>query len=345
MACASIRPLPPRDVFPIATTWSVEAGEGHIGGPLVSDGGRIFVASRDGRVTGLDRFTGATLWSVSGRPGVLAIGGGVLALREADGTVWVMDPDTGTTRWKAPSGVLGTLPVLIASAAVVVAGDGLAALEPGTGRALWTVLDAKAAVVPALAGAALVVGESDGPIRGRDLASGRVLWSHPTGHPLVAPPIADDRGRVLAGTTDRRFVALDAKTGKAHWTWRLGAAVHQPPVVFERLVLFATNEDVLYGLDRGNGHMRWRAALPSRPLSGPVLFGGAAIVACHGARPGETFLIAFDARTGDRLGDFKVPGEATTPPLLVEDRLYIGMRESADRVLGLRLGAAEAAAP
>jgi hypothetical protein len=76
-----------------------------------------------------------------------------------------------------------------------------------------------------------------------------------------------------------------------------------------------------------------------------VVFGGAVVVACHGARPGETFLIGYDARTGERQGDFKVAGEARTPPLLVEDRLYVGMRERADRVVSLHLGAAEAGGP
>jgi outer membrane protein assembly factor BamB len=338
-ACATHRPPPLKDVFPIATSWSVSAGESHVDGALASDGGRVFVATRDGRVSGLDRFTGAALWTVSGRPGVLTYAPGTLILREADGTVWSMDPETGSARWKVESGIAGALPALVAPKAIVVAGDGLAALDPASGTVQWTVPEVKATTAPALAGEAVVIGEGDGALRGRALADGHVLWSLPTAHPMQAAAIADADGRILAGTTDRRFMAVDPKSGKPRWTWRLGADVHQPPLAFERFVLFATNEDVLYALDRGNGHLQWRAPLPSRPLAGPVLFGGAVLVACHGARPGETFLIAFNARTGVRLGDFKVPGEARTPPLLVEDRLYLGMRESSDRVLSLQLGA------
>ena len=83
-ACASRAPVPARAVFPIATSWTVSVGEDPIEGPLASDGGRIFVATQGGRVSGLDRFTGAILWQVAGRPGALALGGGILALREAD---------------------------------------------------------------------------------------------------------------------------------------------------------------------------------------------------------------------------------------------------------------------
>jgi outer membrane protein assembly factor BamB len=157
--------------------------------------------------------------------------------------------------------------------------------------------------------------------------------------------VIDDRGRVLIGTTDRRFLSIDPEKGEARWTWRLGADVQHGAALFERLVLFATHEDVIYALDRGSGNLAWRAPLPSRPLSGPILFGDAVVVACHGARPGETFLIGFAARTGERQGDYKVPGEARTPPLLVEDRVYIGMRERAHAVVSLHLGAAEAGAP
>jgi outer membrane protein assembly factor BamB len=344
-ACASHAPVPARAVFPIATSWTVSVGEDPILGPLASDGGRIFVATQGGRVSGLDRFTGATLWQVAGRPGALALGGGVLALREADGTVWSMNPDDGSARWKTESGVNGTLPPSVTAERIVIAGEGLAVLDAASGRVVWSAKDAVAATAPALTATSVVLGEADGHVRARDLVSGRLLWSHATTGAVQAVPVADDHGRLLVGTTDRRFVSLDGVKGNARWTWRLGADVQHPAALFERLVLFATNEDVLYALDRGNGHMAWRAALPSRPLAGPVLFGDAVFVACHGARPGETFLIGFDARTGERQGDFKVAGEARTPPLLVEDRVYIGLRDRVYSVVSLHLGAAEGPGP
>ena len=318
-ACASRAPVPARAVFPIATNWTVTVGEDPIEGPLASDGGRVFVATQGGRVSGLDRFTGKTLWQVAGRPGALAFGGKVLALREADGTVWCMDPDDGSARWKAESGVAGTLPPVVTAERIVIAGEGLAVLDAATGRVVWSAADARAATAPALTATYVVLGEADGHVRARDLATGRLLWSHATARALLAPPVADDRGRLLVGTTDRRFLSLDGEKGDARWTWRLGGDVQHAAALFGRLVLFATHEDVLYALDRGNGNLAWRAALPSRPLSGPVLFGDAVLV--------------------------KVPGEARTPPLLVEDRVYIGMRDRAHSVVSLHLGAAEAPAP
>ncbi len=345
VACAARAPIPARAVFPIASVWTVSVGEDPIQGGLASDGGRIFVATRGGQVSGLDRFTGATLWQVGGRAGALALGGGVLALREADGTVWAMSPEDGSARWKVASGVPGSFAPVFGGDRIVIAGEGLAVLEAATGRVVWSAPEARAATAPALTASVVVIGEADGQLRARDLATGTVAWSFPTTRALQAGPVADDHGRILVGTTDRRFLSIDGAGGRERWTWRLGADVQHGAALFERLVLFATHEDVLYALDRGNGHLAWRAPLPSRPLAGPVLFGDAVVVACHGARPGETFLIGFSARTGERQGDYKVPGEARTPPLLVEDRVYIGMRDRAHTVVSLHLGAAEGAAP
>jgi outer membrane protein assembly factor BamB len=266
-------------------------------------------------------------------------------IREAGGTVRAMGPEDGKARWTAESGVTGNLPPVFGSERIVVAGGGIAVLEAASGRVVWSAMDARAVTPPALTASSVVVGEADGSLRARDLASGKVLWSFATARPLQAAPVVDEAGRILVGTTDRRFLSIDAESGDDRWTWRLGADVQHEAALFERLVLFATHEDVLYALDRNNGHLAWRQPLPSRPLSGPILFGDAVVVACHGARPGETFLIGFAARTGERQGDYKVPGEARTPPLLVEDRVYIGMRERAHSVVSLHLGAVDAAAP
>ena len=138
--------------------------EADIAGDLESDGGRIFVATRDGRVTALDRFTGATLWQVDSRPGTLSLGGTPLVLREADGTIWAMEPETGSARWKAESGVPGPLPALVAGDRIVAAGEGLAALDAATGRLVWSQPDVKASNAPVAAGGGIVLGEGDGRI-------------------------------------------------------------------------------------------------------------------------------------------------------------------------------------
>ncbi len=57
-------------------------------------------------------------------------------------------------------------------------------------------------------------------------------------------------------------------------------------------MLFASFDAVLYALRR-NGNLAWRASLPSRPLSGPLLAGEYLIVACL-----ENELVAIAPETG-----------------------------------------------
>jgi outer membrane protein assembly factor BamB len=334
--CRHAPPVTPRPLFPMVAAWTRPL-PATVEGPLASDLVSVYVATRDGAVRSLDATTGRVRWRVDARPGVVGIGDGLLVVRHEDGTVWGMDPATGEARWKASSAVTGSLPAVIYKDAVIVAGTGLSVLDAATGRVRWSAPEARASTLPVATGPWLLVGEADGPLRCRDLVTGAVLWSHPTARALAAPPVIDSDGRVLLGTTDRRFLALDlGDKGDESWRWKLGGDVQTPPALSGRHVLFTNHEDVLYALRRRNGHLAWRAALPSRPLSGPLLYGDGVLVACFGSRPGETFLIGFDARTGRREGDLKAPGEVRTPPIIVGDLVVMALRERA--VTALRLG-------
>jgi outer membrane protein assembly factor BamB len=334
--CRHAATIAPRPIFPMAAAWTTPLSA-TVEGPLVSDASSVFVATRDGMVRSLEAATGRVRWTVEGRPGVVGVGDGLLVVRNADGTVWGMGPGRGTDRWKAASGIAGSLPPVIYKDAVVVAGTGLAVLDAATGRERWSDPEARPSTIPVAWGAWLLVGEEDGALRCRDVATGVVRWTFKTARALASPPVVDLDERVLLGTTDRRFVALDLEDkGDEHWRWKLGGDVQTPPVASGPHVLFTNHEDVLYALRRRNGHLAWRAALPSRPLSGPLPYGDGVLVACFGSRPGETFLIAFDARTGRRQGDLKAPGEVRTPPIIVGDLVVMGLRERA--ISALRLG-------
>jgi outer membrane protein assembly factor BamB len=319
-ACGG-RPILVPDVFPVENAWTASLGEA-IEGPLATDGKRLFVATRDGAVRAFDLATGSALWEVKDRTGVVGAAPGLVAARAPDGIVWGMEPETGRTRWKAETGVVGTIPPVVSGEAVLVAGEGLTWLDPGSGAARWSV-PAPPAVkgVPLAWGPHVLAGEADGALRARNAATGALVWAFPTAG-LVAAPVVDDGDRVLVGTTDRRFLALHAKDGKQDWRWKVGADVPAAAVVLDDKVLFATHENVLYALNRGSGKMAWRAGLPSRPLGGPVLMGAAVIVACF-----ENDVLGFEGRTGRRLGSLRTSAEIRTPPMLVNGRLYIGLRD------------------
>jgi outer membrane protein assembly factor BamB len=315
----------------VTNTWTTVLTE-PIEPPLAVDEQRVYVATRDGIVRGLDRASGHVLWEIKGRPGRVGAGPGLLAVKQADGVVWGMDPRTGSARFKVDSGIKGTLAPLVDRDRVIVAGEGIAALRTDDGKPYWSHPGPPSVTAPpVVSGAFVLVGESDGTLRSRDRASGAPFWSHRTGSALLAPPVADERGRLFLGTTDRQVLALSGDDGKKRWRWKVGADVQTVPAVFGRAVLVTTHEAVLYALDRGHGSMLWRAPLPSRPLSGPLLVGSAALVACY-----EKDLLGFDARSGKRLGALKTSAEIATVPVLLNGKLYVGLRDRS--IVAMELG-------
>jgi outer membrane protein assembly factor BamB len=329
-SCSGGKLAQPPVLFPVTTAWTA-ALDALIDPPLGTDGARLFVATRDGFVQAFALADGKPAWKTEAGPGHLtALPGGVV-LREEDGTLARLDPETGAIVWKAQSGIAGTAAPVIDRELVFVGGAGLAALSAADGHRVWIATDGTDVTAPPVpSGARLFVGEEDGTLRCRDRATGNTLWAFKTSSAVRAPVFVDQERRLLLGTTEHRFIAVSADKGKRSWQWKLGADVQHGSVALGDSVLFASLEDVLYCLDRTNGHMRWRAVLPSRPLAAPVLTGSAVIVACH-----EANVVGFDARSGRRLGALTTSAEIRTPPIVVADRLYIGLRDRSIVALAL----------
>ena len=329
LAACSARPsrqkLPQQPtLFPLVQSWLLPL-EGSLTGPLTSDGTRLFFVTRPGGLQAVEAATGKDLWRLSEQLGVAAAVPGWLGVRAADGGFSALDPETGATRWKAASGVEGDLPPAMNGDVAVVAGHGLAVLELASGRVRWSA-ETQATIPPVLHGDSVLIGQADGTLRAWQLGTGAARWSSRPGLGPLSPPVVDDEGRLFLGTADRRLVSLDLAKGTKRWNWKVGTETAFPAAVGGGNVLFATSEAVLYAFRGGNGHLAWRAPLPSRPLSGPLLAGGAVLVACNGTRPSESLLLGFDLTTGRRLGEMKTSGEILGSPVLVGSQVVLELR-------------------
>jgi outer membrane protein assembly factor BamB len=326
-----VRPVvvaPP--LVPVTNLW-VASLPSPILGPLATDGERLFVATREKGLLAFDPETGAQRWARPELSGVVSAASGALVVRSEDGTVAALDPATGATRWSVATGASGRLPASIAGSQVFVAGSSLAALDLATGGRAWTVpLPAAAATSPVPAADCVLVGVADGPLHCFATTDGRTRWTLPLEHPLEAEPAADG-DRAIVGTADRMVLSVKLKDGKRAWRFKLGATVSQPAVILDRLALVASNEGVLYAFDRGNGHLVWRAPLPSRPLSAPIPVGSQVVLACH-----DNLIVGVDAAAGlkpaqasvgvPRLDPQAGPSELRTAPVLLGRTLFVGVR-------------------
>jgi outer membrane protein assembly factor BamB len=313
---------PPPAVFPMTDVWKVPVEDG-IDEPPASDGTRLFVATHTGGLLAFGLEEGALVWGVNRAARSVAAAPGLLVIATTADDVMGVDPDSGNVRWKVAAPVGAALPPVLDGGTVYVAGDGVVALDAANGRLLWESAEKTRIVAPPAIGASLVVvGEADGTIRCRDRETGDSRWAYAAGGPLPAPAVVDPRPRVLVGTAAKAFLALEPGKGRVRWRWRLGADVREAPIVYEKSVLFASHEAVLYALNRESGHLNWRAALPARPLSAPLVYGTAVLVACF-----ENQVVGFDVRTGRPLGVLRTTAPIRAAPILVCDRLFVVQRD------------------
>ncbi len=321
--CAGRPPAPKPPLLPLAAAWKTLLGE-FVAPPLATDGRRLFVATRDGVVRALDPATGAVAWKAEGLPGALSAAEGVLLLRGEDGTLTSLHPRTGAVRWTTSTGVAGTIAAVVDGDRALVPGKGLAAVELASGRALWADLTGAPTTAPPVStGSRLLAGEADGTLRCRDRDTGQSVWVARTRGALLAPPLVDEsRRRLYLGTTDKRILEVQLDDGKKGWAWRVGADIAYAGLLLPGQVLFASYDAVLYSL-RPGGNLDWRASLPSRPLSPPLLVGGYVLLACL-----ENELVAFTPDTGKPSGHLRTTAEIRTAPLVAPGGLVVvGLRD------------------
>lgn len=65
-----------------------------------------------------------------------------------------------------------------------------------------------------------------------DLNSGRIAWQDTVPHPMVGGAMATAGGVVFVGAKDRRFMGIDARTGRILWKYTATAGVNAPPVSY-----------------------------------------------------------------------------------------------------------------
>ena len=79
---------------------------------------------------------------------------------------------------------------------------------------------------------------------------------------------------------------LDARTGKALWTFATGSRVESSPAVAGRRVFFGSNDGRLYVLDILSGKTLWEFEAGAALSSSPAIGGGRVVI---GAQDGVLY--------------------------------------------------------
>ncbi|WP_233489700.1 outer membrane protein assembly factor BamB family protein [Jannaschia rubra] len=339
--------------------WSANVGAGdsrrhRITADPVSDGSRIYTLDARATVTAVG-LNGAVLWSRSLVPptegagevsggGVAAVGGTVY-ISTGYGRLHALDAATGGERWVQRVDAAITTPKVAGGTVYLVSRDNRAfALDAATGRIRWELPAAPAAAVmatapaPAVTDRAVIFPFGSGEIVAALRQSGTRVWGTSvsgkrrgvaynevgdiTGDPVVAS------GKVFAGTSAGRMVALSASSGDRLWTANEGAV--SPLVVAGGSVFAVSDRAQLLRLDAETGEVIWRSDLPFYRNTrlkrrqgiyahfGPVLAGNRLWVASS-----DGVLRGFDPVTGALSASVEVPSGAASRPIVFGDALYV----------------------
>src|SRR5512146_1438831 len=72
-----------------------------------------------------------------------------------------------------------------------------------------------------------------GSVSAIDLRTGRIAWQTRLDKPIISGLVATAGGLVFTGTSDKKLIALDARTGQQLWSSTVDAGVNAPPISYE----------------------------------------------------------------------------------------------------------------
>ena len=83
------------------------------------------------------------------------------------------------------------------------------------------------------------------------------------------------RDRIFIGSNTNFLFALDNVTGRIAWKWKTGGDVIGTSADSKGGAYYASLDNVVRAVNRGNGNQRWIKEIPTRPLLPPQVFGDA----------------------------------------------------------------------
>jgi outer membrane protein assembly factor BamB len=321
-------PLP---LLPVVQEWIATLDDVPSAGGAMDDE-RVYIPIEPETIVALSRSSGAKLWTrdiESMWPPVVIENTVFVA---ASDEIHALDPATGDTRWrvsyeermiapltaaemmirKDPGAKPFPIPVLIALFDKGMA----AAFDARNGRVYWSQpLGAPTHFAPASDGVRAFFALDDSRVVALSLADGRVEWEQKLEGMLNQPSFTRDR--VFVGSNTNLLFALDNANGRLAWRWKTGGDVIGTSGDTKGGAYYASLDNVLRAVNRGNGNQRWIKEIPTRPQLPPQTFGDGMMYEEIVVLTGVTSEIdAFAAKTGAAVGMYMPPSDLQGAPLI-----------------------------
>jgi outer membrane protein assembly factor BamB/class 3 adenylate cyclase len=300
--------------------WSFPTGSAIMTSAAVAEN-TLYITSSDGVFHAIDLSTHQERWSVTGvSPGsVPTVDGDDAYLGLAAGRFAAVSTADGKERWHVD--VSGDASKnAIADGTAYVAGEGsdlVYAIDLASGTIRWKLAMGTARVItPAVAdGTVYVVGidpaGKDSHLAAIDATTGSLRWRYasPTraslGTLAVSPTVVFTSADSLTGSS---LFAVDRKTGTLSWTASLtdGVVFGHPAIVGDHLFV-AGATGTLHELDASNGTETSSVAIGGPASAGPIVTGGAVIVATSAGSTAPGGVWAIEGGHGAAASEAPIP--------------------------------------
>ena len=301
---------PPR--LPVKIHWSVDLRAGVNGSPA-TDGEHIYLALKTAHVAAFTPSDGREVWRIAKDvTATMTAADGMVFLPLADAVEAVRGTD-GASLWVAPR-LTAVAPLVVSGSVLLVATDAeIVALNTADGRVAWRTAAGGVRQPPAVDGESAFIGANDGRLAALSLADGGQRWEKYI--PDGVSTLAAHRGLVYVGGGDKQLYCLDARHGGVKWAYPIRSPISGRISVDDDHVYVTALDNVVRGLDRETGNMRWQFGLKRRPIGGVRVAGHIVFVQASG-----TEVLMLLASNGKGSGSIILPGETTreTPPAVRE---------------------------
>jgi outer membrane protein assembly factor BamB len=104
------------------------------------------------------------------------------------------------------------------------------------------------------------------------------------------------------------------------WRIKTGGKIVVPPVIAGRRIFFLSWNNVLFCLNKKNGHILWWDIIPSRSLYRLEISGTRIVVSSL-----SSLLVCFDTESGEKVGDFDAGQEVKSNPVWLQPYLIYSL--------------------
>lgn len=305
--------------------WEYELPKGGFEASPIVANDVVYLADWDGRVVALNLASGEELWQIKVDDSFTAspaYDDGRLYVGGVYGMVFCFDAKSGKELWKFETGAEINSGANFYEGVVLIGSQDhfLYALDAKSGEEKWKFEIAdQIRCTPTIVGSRTFLAGCDGKLHVVDVQKGDPLGEVPIDSPTGATPAAVG-DFVYFGTHGGDVFCVNWKTIKEVWrhTPESKAEFRNSAAATENVVVVASRNRVILGLDRASGEPKWSQTASDAIEGSPVVVGNRVFLGTMGGT-----VLALSLDKGEVVWEYELGGSIVASPAVAKGRLII----------------------